>query len=122
MVALDEAKKRLKDAGFEQVHEREDWKLQVGKKYFFTRNYSTIVAFTIGKRYAGIRHVDPYYFRISPCFVLNPLLLNKIAELFGRFVAGNGFHIVGAHTDSPCLKLKPVSKVISPSPSCVCVI
>ncbi|XP_058102251.1 probable aspartyl aminopeptidase isoform X2 [Magnolia sinica] len=75
--AVDEAKRRLKDAGFEHVSEREDWKLEVGKKYFFTRNYSTIVAFAIGKRY----------------------------------VPGNGFHIVGAHTDSPCLKLKPVSKV-----------
>ncbi|XP_040988851.1 probable aspartyl aminopeptidase [Juglans microcarpa x Juglans regia] len=75
--AVDEAKKQLRSAGFEQVSEREDWKLEAGKRYFFTRNHSTIVAFAIGKRY----------------------------------VAGNGFHIVGAHTDSPCLKLKPVSKV-----------
>lgn len=76
--AVDEAKKRLQKVGYEQVLEREDWKLEAGKRYFFTRNHSTIVAFAIGKKY----------------------------------VAGNGFHIVGAHTDSPCLKLKPVSKVI----------
>ncbi|XWS60293.1 hypothetical protein CRYUN_Cryun07bG0023900 [Craigia yunnanensis] len=75
--AVDEAKKRLQKVGYEQVLEREDWKLEAGKRYFFTRNHSTIVAFAIGKKY----------------------------------VAGNGFHIVGAHTDSPCLKLKPVSKV-----------
>ncbi|KAJ8752071.1 hypothetical protein K2173_001098 [Erythroxylum novogranatense] len=75
--AVDEAKRRLKNAGYEQVSEREDWKLEAGKRYFFTRNYSTIVAFAIGKKY----------------------------------VAGNGFYIVGAHTDSPCLKLKPISKV-----------
>ncbi|KAG6634976.1 probable aspartyl aminopeptidase [Carya illinoinensis] len=75
--AVDEAKKQLRSAGYSQVSEREDWKLEAGKKYFFTRNHSTIVAFAIGKKY----------------------------------VAGNGFHIVGAHTDSPCLKLKPVSKV-----------
>ncbi|KAG5537146.1 hypothetical protein RHGRI_024547 [Rhododendron griersonianum] len=76
--AVDEAKKRLRSAGYEQVSEREDWSLEAGKKYFFTRNHSTIVAFAIGKKY----------------------------------VAGNGFHIIGAHTDSPCLKLKPVSKVL----------
>lgn len=75
--AVDEAKKRLEKEGYEQVSERDDWSLEVGKKYFFTRNYSTIIAFAIGK----------------------------------RFVAGNGFHIVGAHTDSPCLKVKPNSKM-----------
>ncbi|KAK7291566.1 hypothetical protein RIF29_06812 [Crotalaria pallida] len=76
--ARSESKKRLRSAGFEQLSEREVWNLEAGKKYFFTRNHSTIVAFAIGKKY----------------------------------VAGNGFYILGAHTDSPCLKLKPVSKVI----------
>ncbi|KAK3439786.1 hypothetical protein EUGRSUZ_B00132 [Eucalyptus grandis] len=75
--AVDESKRLLREAGYKQVSEREDWNLEAGKKYFFTRNHSTIVAFAVGKKY----------------------------------VAGNGFHIVGAHTDSPCLKLKPVTMV-----------
>ncbi|XP_022934030.1 probable aspartyl aminopeptidase [Cucurbita moschata] len=75
--AVEEAKKRLVEVGYEQLSETEDWKLEAGKKYFFTRNHSAIIAFAIGKKY----------------------------------VAGNAFHIVGAHTDSPCLKLKPISKI-----------
>ncbi|KAF3512260.1 hypothetical protein F2Q69_00002545 [Brassica cretica] len=49
--AVDESKRRLRHAGYEQISERDDWKLEAGKKYFFTRNYSTIVAFAVGKKY-----------------------------------------------------------------------
>lgn len=51
-VSLEEAKKRLKSAGYVQIFEREDWDLKAGNKYFFTRNHSTIVAFALGKKYA----------------------------------------------------------------------
>ncbi|CAG8817632.1 591_t:CDS:2, partial [Dentiscutata erythropus] len=79
--AVESARLRLINAGYEEIKERDNWsgKLKHNGKYYFTRNRSTIVAFAVG----------------------------------GRYVPGNGISIVGAHTDSPCLKLKPVSKKAS---------
>ena len=68
----------LTQVGFEELDEKQSWqlRLQRGGKYFFTRNRSSIVAFTVG----------------------------------GHYSPGNRFKIVGAHTDSPNLRIKPNSK------------
>lgn len=73
---------RLRAAGFSELQEGAPWSLAAGGKYFFTRNMTTIVAFAVGGRF------DP-----------------------SQQESGSGFTIIGAHTDSPCPKLKPVSKL-----------
>lgn len=62
----------FKAAGFSVLSETAKWRLRPGGRYCVTRNDSSIVAFTLGKK---------------------PLV--------------TGIRMVGAHTDSPCLKLKP---------------
>ena len=49
--AVYEAKALLNKAGFQEVLEMESWELQRGGKYYFTRNGTTIIAFTIGGAY-----------------------------------------------------------------------
>ena len=76
--ATENSCRRLEDAGYTRLDERDAWsgKLKKGGKYFFTRNRSCVVAFTVG----------------------------------GEYESGNGFKVVGAHTDSPNLRIKPRSK------------
>ena len=57
------------NAGFHKLDETQDWSLEVGQKYYVTRNGSSIIAFT----YPG----------------------------------DDAYVMMGAHTDSPNLKLKP---------------
>jgi aspartyl aminopeptidase len=72
--AVEAARTRLEEAGFQKIRECENWsgRLVQQGKYYFTRNKSTIVAFAIG----------------------------------GKYKAGNGIAMIGAHTDSPCLKAR----------------
>lgn len=67
--AVDEMKKRLKEDQFYELDECGAWELEEGKKYFVTRNDSSIIVFT--------------------------------------YPLGQKCTIVGAHTDSPNLRLKP---------------
>jgi len=82
--AVDTAKNTLLAAGYTQLFEYHTWngKVKPGGKYFFTRNSSCITAFAVGEK-AIIDEKEP-----TP-----------------------GFAVIGAHTDSPCLKLKPISKL-----------
>lgn len=67
----------LTSKGFTELRETDNWKLEKGNKYFFTRNHSTLVAFHVGEAF------DP---------------------------KSTAFQIIGTHTDSPALRLMPVSK------------
>ena len=73
--AVSTASSRLLQAGFTELLETDRWSLAQGGRYFFRRNGSSVVAFTVG----------------------------------GAYRAENGFTVLAAHTDSPCLKVKPAA-------------
>jgi len=75
---VEKAATMLTGAGFTKLDERQSWSgnIVAGGKYFYSRNKSTIVAFTVGSQYTP----------------------------------GGEFKVIGAHTDSPVLKLKPITK------------
>ena len=76
--AVAQMVKRLESAGFENLLERDAWRLEPGGRYFTTRNGSSIIAWSMPR--AG-----------------------KLEE--------SGLRMVGAHTDSPCLKVKPLPEL-----------
>lgn len=66
----------LETKGFQKLDERESWTLEAGRKYYVTRNDTSIIAFTF------------------PGFL-------------------EGYVMLGAHTDSPNLKIKPNPVILS---------
>ncbi len=73
--------KKLIKNSFIHLKEYDKWEIEKGKKYFVTRNGSSIIAFKMGLK--------------SPW--------------------NTGIKMAGAHTDSPCLKLKPYPELESDS-------
>ncbi|KAK3235133.1 hypothetical protein CYMTET_54652 [Cymbomonas tetramitiformis] len=87
--ATEESCKLLLDAGFQKLSEREEWALEPGGKYFFTRNMSTVVAFVLGQKYepgSGFNIVAAH--TDSPCPKLKPITASTAA----------GFQKVGVQT------------------------
>ncbi len=73
-------KELLNAENFKELKETEEWALEGGSKYYFTRNHSSICAFTVGKSIkAGS--------------------------------APDSFKLVGCHTDSPTIRVAPISNV-----------
>lgn len=73
--AVEHYAEKLKASGYKYLAERDDWSaiLEAGGKYFFTRNYSSLVAFAVGKEYRagnGIAligsHVDALTMNVKP--------------------------------------------------------
>ncbi|MDO5328870.1 MAG: M18 family aminopeptidase [Coriobacteriia bacterium] len=75
---IDNNKKLLEEAGYQELIETKKWSIKPGGKYYVTRNMSCIAAFQI----PNAKNLDE--------------LKKKL----------NGFMIVATHSDHPCFKLK----------------
>ena len=104
MHCVREASRRLTAAGFTRLSERAAWKLTPGGKFFFTRAGSTIVAFVVGGSYVAGNAFK------CVCRFARPRRRRGRGGDDDVKLTREANRIVGAHTDSPVLKVKPVSK------------
>lgn len=70
--AVETIKSILNDEGFRELEEGKTWKIEKGKKYYTTKNNSSIIAFTIGKDLSdytfnmSASHIDSPAFKVKP--------------------------------------------------------
>lgn len=86
--AVSTCEEKLKEAGFEMISYEEDWKLKEGGRYFINHHNTTLFAFTVPATWK-----DTGALKDGKC--------------------GPGLRIAAAHTDFPCLRIKPSSDIQS---------
>ena len=76
--AVAELKEILKQEGFEELKESEKWKIKPGKRYYVTRNNSSIIAVKAGKE------LDNYSFHVTASHSDSPAFkLKGRKEIYG---------------------------------------
>lgn len=84
--AVDNMKKILKENDYEELLEGQAWKIKPGKRYFVSRNNSSIIAFNLGSK------LDKYSFNVaashsdSPTFKIKE---NAEIEIKGKYTQLN---------------------------------
>ena len=124
--AVEVSAEMLEKNGFEKLNPKENWKLEVGKKYYTTKNSSALVAFKVNSEEVekeGFRiigsHTDSPGFRIKP---------NAEMEACGAYLKlnteGYGGMILSTWLDRPLAMagrvflrgenpFKPVEKIVN---------
>lgn len=100
--AVDTMKKILNQNGYQELSESQKWTIQLGGKYYVTRNQSSLIAFHVGQ------HLENYNFHIvashsdSPTFKLKE---NAEVEIKNHYVSlnteGYGGMICASWLDRP---------------------
>ncbi|XP_035425493.1 aspartyl aminopeptidase isoform X1 [Cygnus atratus] len=103
--AVAECRSRLLQAGFQELKETEHWDIRPASK----------VGWGLGRplprRGSRGGEVGTLTARLCPQYFVTRNHSTLIAfAVGGRFQPGNGFSLLGAHTDSPCLRVKRRSK------------
>lgn len=100
--AVDSAKEILDRSGFYALSEKEKWDIKLGKKYYVTRNDSSIIAFVLPKKKDGMKFKIISSHTDSPMFKLKE---NACLETGGKYTRlnteGYGGMILSSWLDKP---------------------